>query len=85
MAQTVKNRLASAGDVATHSSIPAWGLPWTEKPGRLQHQGSPRPDTTERQSNDNCQLSADVASACCDTEVGGPLSELEFLGVGRRS
>ena len=27
--------------MATHSSIPAWGIPWTEEPGRLQSMGSP--------------------------------------------
>ena len=28
--------------VATHSSILAWKIPWTEKPGRLQSMGSQR-------------------------------------------
>ena len=23
-------------ELATHSSIPAWEIPWTEEPGRLQ-------------------------------------------------
>ena len=50
----VKNPLASAGEVcsipgsgrspgegnATHSSILAWRIPWTEEPGRLQSLGS---------------------------------------------
>ena len=27
-------------DMATHSSIPAWRIPWTEKPGGLQSTGS---------------------------------------------
>ena len=27
---------------ATHSSILAWRIPWTEQPGRLQSMGSPR-------------------------------------------
>ena len=26
--------------MATHSSIPAWRIPWTEDPGRLQSMGS---------------------------------------------
>ena len=26
-------------EVATHSSILAWEIPWTEKPGRLQSMG----------------------------------------------
>ena len=28
--------------VATHSRIPAWRIPWTEEPGRLQSLGSQR-------------------------------------------
>ena len=28
--------------MATHSSIPAWRIPWTEKPGGLQFTGSQR-------------------------------------------
>ena len=29
-----------AEDMATHSSIPAWRIPWTEEPGGLQSTGS---------------------------------------------
>ena len=56
VAQTVKNLPAmwetwvrSLGwkdplekEMATHSSIPAWRIPWTEEPGRLQFMGSQR-------------------------------------------
>ena len=56
VAQTVKNllavwetRLQSLGQedplekgMATHFSIPAWRIPWTEKPGRLQSMESQR-------------------------------------------
>ena len=56
MAQTVKNPPAmletwvrSLGwedsleeEMATHSSILAWRIPWTEEPGRLQSMGSQR-------------------------------------------
>ena len=52
----VKNLPANAGDIglipgrgrspgegkATHSSILAWEIPWTEEPGRLQSMGSQR-------------------------------------------
>ena len=31
---------------ATHSSILAWRIPWTEEPGRLQSMGSQRVDMT---------------------------------------
>ena len=55
----VKNLPASAGDVgsipgsgtspekemATHSSILAWEIPWTEEPGGLQSMGSQRRQT----------------------------------------
>ena len=33
---------------ATHSSILAWKIPWTEKPGGLQSMGSQGVDRTER-------------------------------------
>ena len=56
VAQTVKNppamwetRVRSLGGkdplekgMATHSSILAWEIPWTEEPGRLQSMGSLR-------------------------------------------
>ena len=29
-------------EMATYSSIPLWGLPWTDKPGGLQPTGSQR-------------------------------------------
>ena len=32
--------------MATHSSILAWRIPWTEEPGRLQSMGSPELGTT---------------------------------------
>ena len=56
MAQTVKNlpavqetRVQSLGredpleeEMATHSSILAWRIPWSEEPGGLQSTGSQR-------------------------------------------
>ena len=33
--------------MATHSSILAWKMPWTEDPGRLLSVGLQREDTTE--------------------------------------
>ena len=35
-------------EMATHSSILAWKIPWTEEPGRLQSTGRKESDTTER-------------------------------------
>ena len=34
-------------EMATHSSILAWKIPWMEEPGRLQSMGS-QSDTTEQ-------------------------------------
>ena len=33
--------------MATHSSILAWKIPWTQEPGGLQFKGSQESDTTE--------------------------------------
>ena len=33
-------------EMTTHSSIPAWEIPWTEGPGGLQSMESPESDTT---------------------------------------
>ena len=35
-------------EMATHSSILAWRIPWTEEPGGLQSMGSQESDTTEQ-------------------------------------
>ena len=34
-------------EMATHSSILAWKIPWTEEPDRLQSMGLQKLDTTE--------------------------------------
>ena len=35
-------------EMATHSSILAWRIPWTEELGELQSTGNKESDTTER-------------------------------------
>ena len=35
-------------ELATHSRILAWEIPWTEEPGGLQRMGHTELDTTER-------------------------------------
>ena len=40
-------------EMATHSSILAWRIPWTEEAGRLQSVGSQK-DMTERLNKDVC-------------------------------
>ena len=41
--------------MATHSSIPAWRIPWTEKAGGLQYMGCKESDMTE-QLNHHCYI-----------------------------
>ena len=67
MAQTVKNPSAMQEtqvqflgwedplqkETATHSSVLAWRIPWTEEPGGLQSMGSQESDTTERLNEAN--------------------------------
>ena len=38
-------------EMATHSSIPAWRIPWKEKPAGLQSMGYKELDMTEELSN----------------------------------
>ena len=38
------------GKMATHSSIPAWEIPWIEEPGGLQSMGSQELDMIEQLS-----------------------------------
>ena len=35
-------------ELATHSTVPAWKIPWTEEPGGLQSMGWQESDTTKR-------------------------------------
>ena len=46
--------------MATHSSVLAWRIPWTEKPGRLQSMGS------HRVRHDCSDLAAAAAAAAGD-------------------
>ena len=42
--------------MATHSSILAWRIPWTEEPGRLQSMGLQKLDATERIKRNNNKI-----------------------------
>ena len=69
MAQQVKNPPASAKDavrsaswedpleeeMTTHSSVLAWGIPWTEEPGGLQSMGVAKSQTQQRLSTPGMQ------------------------------
>ena len=48
-------------EMATHSSILAWGIPWTEEPGGLQSMGLQKEsDTTEQLNNNSIKSSCEV-------------------------
>ena len=53
--------------MATHSSILAWRIPWTEEPGGLQSMGCAESDRTERLMLSLSQRSCTMAhgSAAC--------------------
>ena len=40
-------------EMAAHSSILVWEIPWTEEPGVLQSMGCKELDTTEQLKNNN--------------------------------
>ena len=47
-------------EMATHSSILAWAIPWTEEPGRLQSTVSQESDMTEQldKNNNNVEMNS---------------------------
>ena len=53
-------------EMATHSSILSWKIPWTEEPGGLQSMGSLGSDTTE-------QLNFHFSLSCRGEGNGNPL------------
>ena len=53
--------------MATHSSILAWRIPWTEEPGRLQSMGSQR-DRTEMTKHSTPWLRRVLAAARQDRQ-----------------
>ena len=48
MQETWVRSLGWEDPLATHSSILAWRIPWTEEPGGLQSKGHKESDTTEQ-------------------------------------
>ena len=55
--------------MATHSSILAWKIPWTEEPGRVQSMGSP---SCTRQATEHTHTRI-ADSLCCTTETNTTL------------
>ena len=53
-------------EMPTHSSIPAWRIPWTEEPGRLQSMGSQR--VGHDWVTKHTQVFVDQFENCCTKE-----------------
>ena len=45
--QSLGREISLEDGMATHSSVLAWRIPWTEEPGGLQSMGSHESDTAE--------------------------------------
>ena len=58
-------------EMAAHSSINAWRIPWTEEPGRLLSMGSQGSDTTQRLGLPSCARGAEPACQCRRRETHG--------------
>ena len=58
--------------MATHSSILAWRIPWTEEPDRLQSMGSQR----VRHGWSNKQLNRQAWTAACQASLSTPNSQI---------
>ena len=53
-------------EMATHSSILAWEIPWTEEPGGLQFMGFKESDATEWLNNINMGMLFFIHVLCTD-------------------
>ena len=64
--------------MATHSSILAWQIPWTEEPGGLQARGSQRVDMTEHTCT-QCPKSRVEATGLLTAPEAWPQSSILLL------
>ena len=64
--QSLRQEDPQEREMATHSSILAWRILWTEEPGGLQSMGSLESDTTE-------QLHFHFSLSCIGEGDGNPL------------
>ena len=63
-------------EMAPHSSIPAWKIPWTEEPGGLQSTDCKGSDMTERTQQIHVPLSLDMEQAAFGEEFQIEVSEM---------
>ena len=70
-------------EMATHSSILAWKIPWTEKPGGLQSVGLRESDMTQWLNNfkinkENKNELYSASRICCAETLGGAKKPTDF-------
>ena len=72
-------------EMATHSDILAWEIPWTEEPGRLQSTGSQRVEYgLATQQQDDLRLALSFASQKASTNASHAASILAAtIGMAR--
>ena len=74
--------------MATHSSILAWRIPWTEEPGRLQSMESQRAghDWVTNNSNNYCSQSSAPWILCIQQTHSRelPFKQMSWICVGRQ-
>ena len=68
--------------MATHSSILAWRIPWTEEPGRLQSIGSQESDMTEATEHTHRQKETYFKELANPTVKAWGVQNLMQSGVG---
>ena len=66
-------------EMAAHSRILAWEIPWTEKPGGLHPWGGKESDTTEQLSRHACTISIDTKINFSTIDTGAEFRKLLLL------
>ena len=65
-------------EMATHSSVLAWRIPWTEEPGSLQFMGSQESDTTQLLKHHDIFKGHNETNVLNVCYLPGPLYVLSF-------
>ena len=69
--------------MATHPSVLAWKIPWTEGPGSLQSMGSKKLDTTWRLNHHGLNLGFSRGSAVKNPPAMQDKQETRVRSLGR--
>ena len=72
-------------EMATHSCILAWRIPWTEEPGGLQSMGSQKSQTQRLNSNSSMVLEKTLESPldCKEIQPVHPKGDQSWVFIGR--